>query len=150
MDINTRKATTEDFEALYLIGLETPEFIVSSGDVFMDKDEFMSSIQNTNGTFLVAELENTIIGFMYANRQDLERAQKTKWACLVYLVVKPEYRKIGIAQQLNNACIKELKNHGISHIYCWANCEGDDSIINFRKKNGFNVGHKYVWMDKEI
>ena len=95
MDINTRKATTEDFEALYLIGLETPEFIVSSGDVFMDKDEFMSSIQNTNGTFLVAELENTIIGFMYANRQDLERAQKTKWACLVYLVVKPEYRKIG-------------------------------------------------------
>jgi len=73
-----------------------------------------------------------------------------KWACLTYLVTKPEYRKIGIAQKLYDRCLKELKVLGITNLYVWANCESDRSIIYFMKKNGFSEGHKYVWMDKKI
>ena len=145
-----RKATAGDFEALYKIGLATPEFKVSASGEFMEQDEFLSALEDPLGTFILAESENEILGFIYANRQDPERAPKTKWACLVYLVVTPEYRGRGIAQALYDFCVQELKQCGITKLYGWANSEGDGSIIKFMKKNGFSEGHKYIWMDKEI
>ena len=116
----------------------------------MERDEFLSAIENSDGTFLVAEADEKIVGFMYANRGDVERGPQTKWACLVYLVVRPEYRKKGVAQELYDACVKELKNHGITNVYGWASSESDGSIMKFLKKQGFDEGHKYIWMDKEI
>lgn len=145
-----RRATVSDFETLYEIGLATPEFKVSSNGEFMERDEFRSAIENPNGMFLLSEDHGTTTGFIYANRKDIERGPKTKWACLVYLVVKPGYRKRGVAQELFNECTEELKSKGISKIYGWANSESDGSIIEFMKKNGFTEGHKYVWMDREI
>jgi len=63
--------------------------------------------------------------------------------------VKPEYRKKGVAQELYDACTKDLKDHGVTRIYGWANTESD-SIIQFMKKNGFAEGHRYIWMDGEL
>ena len=90
------------------------------------------------------------IGFIYANRQDLEQAHRVKWACIVYVVIKPEFRKMGIAQKLYDACVTELKNNGISNLYVWANSETDGGVVGFMNKNGFSAGHKYLWMDKKI
>ena len=148
--MNIRAATTEDFESLYELGLATSEFKVSSSGEFMEPDEFLSSIENPHGTFLLAGYNEEVIGFIYADRRDAERAPKTKWACLVYLVIKPEHRKKGVAQKLYDACGAELKRHGITRVYGWANAESDGSVIAFMKKNGFDEGHKYLWMDKEI
>ena len=145
-----RKAETADYGAIYNLGSHTPEFQVSSSGPFMEQDELLSAIENTKGVFLVAESDSTIIGFVYASGQDLERGPRTKWACLVYLVVAREFRKRGIAQKLYDACITELKHNGINHVYGWANLESDKSIINFMEKNGFSTGHHYVWMDKKI
>ena len=145
-----RKATEKDFKSLYKIGIETSEFRVSSSGEFMETDEFMFAIQNPRGTLLLAEVKEEIIGFIYADRHDPERPPKTKWVCLVYLVVKPEFRKKGIAQKLYDACVRNLKDNGATRIYGWANSEGDGSIIRFMEKNGFIGGHKYLWMDKEI
>lgn len=150
VDMLIRPATKEDFVSLYKLGLETPEFKVSEGSSFMDEDEFLSAIENPNGTFLMAEDGGAVAGFIYASRQDFERAPVTKWACLVYVVVSPNKRKHGIAQALYAACIQDLKTHGITKVYGWASVEGDGSIISFLKKNGFAEGHKYVWMDREI
>jgi GNAT superfamily N-acetyltransferase len=149
-DILVRRAESKDFDVLYALGCQTPEFQVSSSGGFMEPDEFMSAIENPNGLLLLAESDRVILGFIYANRNDPERSQKTKWACLVYFMVKPEFRKKGIAQRLYEECIKELKSLGISKVYTWANTESDGSIIQFMKKNGFNEGHKYVWMDRDI
>ncbi len=148
MDI--RQATAKDFESLYKLGLATPEFQVSGNSEFMENDEFLSAIQNPNGIFLLAEFDGGIAGFIYANMQDPERGPKTKWACLVYLVVEAGHRKDGIAQRLYAVCFEELKKSGVNRLYGWANAESDGSVINFLKKNGFNEGHKYVWMDKKI
>lgn len=148
--MSIRPATKEDFAPLYKLGLDMPEFKVSDGNAFMDEDEFLSAIENPNGTFLLAERDGDVAGFIYASRQDFERAPKTKWACLVYVVVSPEHRKKGVAQQLYAACIDDLKKHDVSKVYGWASTEGDGSIISFMKKNGFHEGHKYAWMDREI
>lgn len=116
----------------------------------MERDEFLSAIENPNGIFLLAENDEAITGFIYASRKDMEHVLKTRWACLVYLVVKPVYRKSGIAQKLYDECVRELKKNGVSKVYGWANSESDGSIVRFMKKNGFKEGQKYVWMDKKI
>ncbi|MBI4086089.1 MAG: GNAT family N-acetyltransferase [Candidatus Liptonbacteria bacterium] len=149
-DMVIRSATKSDFDALYKLGAETPEFRVSRSGAWMDPDEFMSAIENPSGTFLLAESEGGAAGFIYANRQDPERGPKTKAACLVYLVVRPEHRKQKIGQQLWDACLGDLKKHIVTYVYGWANAESDGSMVGFLKKNGFSEGHKYAWMDKEI
>jgi len=147
--MNIRKATAKDFESLYQIGLDTPELKVSSGEDFMAKDEFLQALESQDGTFLLAEDDDNPVGFIYAHRKDKPNMEK-KWACIVYLVIKPEYRKQGIAQKLYDACLEELKQFGINCVYTWASSESDGGIINFMKKNGFNEGHQYTWMDREI
>lgn len=148
--INPRPASLDDFVQLYSLGKKTLQLRVSVNEEFMDADEFKWSITNPHGAFLVAEENQKIIGFIYANAQDIERPFEHKYACLVYLVVQPEFRGKGIAQRLYSACEKRLKELGISHIYGWASLEGDGAIINFMKKQGFAAGHKYLWMDKKI
>ena len=150
MEVKIRRAEVEDFDALYELGCQTPEFKVSSSNEFMERDEFLAAIENSNGTLLLAEEDGEIVGFIYANRQDLEQAHRVKWACIVYVVIKPEFRKMGIAQKLYDACVTELKNNGISNLYAWANSETDGGVVGFMNKNGFSAGHKYLWMDKKI
>lgn len=145
-----RKAEKQDFDGLYTIGVATPEFIVSSSGEFMDREEFLSAILNPEGTFLLAEEGDKFAGFFYANRKDIERGPASTMACLVYLVVIPEYRNQGLAKQLFAAGIKDLKEHGTQSVYGWANAESDGAIIEFLKKQGFSEGHKYIWMDKDI
>lgn len=148
--MNLRPASLDDFVQLYSLGRKTPELRVSTNEEFMDADEFKWSITNPNGAFLVAEENQKIIAFIYANAQDIERPFEHKYACLVYLVTAPEFRGKGIAQKLYLACEKKLQELGINYIYGWANLEGDGTIINFMKKQGFAAGHKYLWMDKKI
>jgi len=59
-------AHAEDLKTLYELGLATPEFRVSSNGAFMEEDEFLSAIENPDGTFLLAETEGVVAGFLYA------------------------------------------------------------------------------------
>lgn len=114
----------------------------------MDPEEFKFNIRNKYGIFLVAEENNDILGFIYANAKDEERDYAMKWACLVYLTVKKEYRGKGIATKLYNECRKELKKRKIKFIYGWANPKS--GIVRFLEKKGFNKGHEYIWMDRKL
>lgn len=142
-------ATIDDFQELYTLGKNTPEFMVSATEDFMSEDEFRWSIQNPDGIFLVAKDEDKIIGFIYATTKDIERTRVDNYSCIVYIVIRPEFRGNGIATSLYNACVKKLKIMGITHLYCWASADGKE-VKDFMKKQGFNEGHTYVWMDKAL
>ena len=148
--MNIRPATTKDFETLYEIGKNTAEFRVSAREVFMDADEFAFGIEDPHSVFLVAEEDDKIIGFVYASELDHDKPLKKQTACLIYMTVLPEYRKQGIAQKLYAECEAILKKRGISGMYGWANTESDGAILQFMEKQGFSIGHKYVWVDKEL
>ncbi|MBI2146075.1 GNAT family N-acetyltransferase [Candidatus Woesearchaeota archaeon] len=148
MDI--RPASIEDFEELYSLGKDAPELRVSTVEEFMDTDEFKWSIRNPEGIFLLAEEQGRIVGFIYANAKDAERPFKHKYACLVYLIIAPAYRRQGLGQQLYLDCTKRLVQLGITHLYGWANVEGKGEMVSFLKKQGFQEGHQYKWMDKKI
>ena len=146
--MNICTASIEDFKELYDIGKSTPELRVSATEEFMDADEFRWSLTNPNGVFLVAEENNKKAGFIYANAKDIEKPFEHKYACLVYLVVIPEFRGCGAAQKLYAECERKLRELGITNIYSWVKPEGE--IMEFMKKRGFAEGHKYIWMDKKI
>jgi len=148
--MNIRKSTENDFDTLYALGLATPELRVSATEEFMDPDEFRYALTNPQGIFLVAEDGTDIQGFIYATTDDKEKPLLNKWACLVYLVVAPEARRKGVASALYTECVKKLKKQNITNLYGWANAESDNGIIDFMKKEGFNAGHLYRWMDKRI
>jgi GNAT superfamily N-acetyltransferase len=148
--MNIRSASIDDFTELYEIGKSAPELRVSATEEFMDADEFRWSITNQNGVFLVAEEQKRKIGFLYASAKDIEKPFEHKYACLVYLVIIPEFRRQGVAQKLYAEGEKRLRELGVTNIYGWASAEGNGEIIEFMKKQGFAQGHAYVWMDKKI
>jgi ribosomal protein S18 acetylase RimI-like enzyme len=148
MDVRT--AAPSDFEALYQIGLATPELRVSQTEQFMDPDEFAYAIVNPLAVFLVAQTESEITGFIYAHAKDANKPFQNRYACLVYLAVLPGFRRLGIARQLFVRCEERLRELGITHIYSWANSEGDLGIVHFMEQQQFLRGHQYVWMDKKL
>jgi len=150
LDLAIRKATKSDFPVLYKLGEETAEFRVSANEVFMDADEFSFGIVDPNSVFLVAETNNNIIGFIYASLLDHDKPLEKQSACLIYIMVLPEFRGQGIARQLYLKCESCLKELGAQGIYAWANTESDGAILKFMEKQGFAKGHKYIWMDKKL
>ncbi len=155
--MHIRSAIPDDFEELYAFGRSTPELRVSADQEFMSPEEFRWSLTNPHGVFLIAENEelsddneNRFLGFIYASTQDAEKPFPEKYACMIYLAVRPESRNQGIAALLYKECEKLLKSRGITHLYGWAHSEGKGEIIRFMKKHGFAEGHRYVWMDKKI
>lgn len=148
--MNIRLATLDDFEALYELGKNTPEFTVSKEDTFMDSEEFKYALTDPSCVFLLAEIENRPIGFIYANMIDYHKPLLVQDACLVYLTIIPEFRRAGLAKQLYDTCVDYLKKKGATGIYGWANTESDGAIINFLEREGFDKGHTYTWMDKKF
>ncbi len=158
-----RPALLDDFLPLYQLGKRTQELQVSATEAFMEEDEFRQALTAEDSIFLVAqedhgeqkeEQEKNIVGFIYANADDKDKPLRSKYACVVYLVVAPEQRRKGIANLLYRACELRCKELGITHLYAWAHLEREGEkkspIREFLKKQSFNEGHKYVWMDKKI
>lgn len=116
----------------------------------MDEEEFKRCITNPLWIFLLAEDSNKICGFIYANAKDMDKPFEEKYACLVYIVVLPDYRNQGVAQALYTHCVKDLKEKWITHMYCRANIEWQWEIVEFMKKQEFIEGHKYMRMDKRL
>lgn len=148
MQVTIKPAQQSDLEELYQLALATPELQVSVSHSFMERDELAAAIIYPQGVLLCARLGEKLVGFVYANVGDLEIPLAAHWACLVYLAVLPEYRKQGIANQLAEVCLAELKKRGITNVYGWARAGGE--IVKFLEKRGFTKGHEYVWMDKTI
>ena len=148
--MNIRYAKSKDAKVLYKLGIQTPELRVSATEVFMDKDEFQWSLSNPKGVFLIAERKSQIAGFIYANADDKEKPFNHRYACLVYLVVAPRFRKQGVASKLYAECTQELKRMGVTHIYSWAKTGRQSKIIGFLRKQGLVQGHSYIWMDKKL
>lgn len=142
-------AIPDEFEELYALGRATPEFQVSASEPFMDEDEFRVALTHPGSAFFVARDGGQLAGFAYATTNDVERSTRNKWACLVYLVVLPAWRRQGVARQLCDATMAELRRRGITHLYAWANAESP-AILAFMEQRGFALGHRCVWVDRRI
>lgn len=147
-NIKIRKASLKDLSKLYSLGLNTPEFKVSSIYPFMSRDEFKEAITSKSSIFLVAEKDNKILGFIHADMMDKDKPFKNRWACLVYIMTIQKARGQGIGKILYEKCKRILKKHNITHLYAWAHARG--KTLNFFKQQGFKIGHEFIWVDRRL
>lgn len=145
-----RPAASSDFEALYALAKDTPELKMSTMDDFMSPEEFKRCMRDPNGIFLIAEAHGICAGFIYISREEIERPHPEQWARLSYLAVDSAFRKRGIATLLYEEAEKRLRAQGIMNIYSWAHAGGDEAMLGFMKRHGFNEGNVYRYMDKKI
>lgn len=148
--ITVRPADSKDTKAIFALGHRTPEFQTSNQEPFMEVDELAWRISHDTSIFLLAEVKGDLVGFAYSETVNTDAPIRTKFACLVYIVVNPKFRKHGIAKQLLTASERELKKRGMKYIFVWANQEGDGAIETFLTKQGYVPGHVYRWMDKKL
>jgi ribosomal protein S18 acetylase RimI-like enzyme len=141
-----RKATEADCETLYEIGLKTPELKVSAEDVFMDKKEFFWEITREDGVCFVAEVNDSIAGFVLGSIST--DPSTTKGATIVYIAVLPEFQNNGIGKALLAACEDAFRTHGVVEVHSWANTHSP--VVGLFARHGYAKGHEYMWMDKKL
>ncbi len=146
MEARIRKADARDFPVLYEIGLATPEIQVTEGEAFMEQAEFLRIIQAESSILLVAVVNEVVAGFVYVRLDDIDALPG--WACLVYLVVRPEFRGQGVGTALYRAAEHLAQERGYSNFYAWARCGQDSPIRKLLMHQGYSEGHKYSWMGK--
>lgn len=169
-NITIRMATVEDAEKLlhiyapYVEGTAiTFEYEVPSVQEFADR------IRNTlkRYPYLVAELENEIVGYAYAGSFH-ERAAYD-WSVETSIYVKTDMKKMGIGKKLYEVLEKILKEQNILNLNaCIAYPSIEDEYltknsVKFHEHLGYRVvgefqksGYKFnrwynmVWMEKHI
>lgn len=114
----------------------------------MTLEEMQEAISQTGGMLFLAELDGSLVGFIFALVGDFDRLPNATQACLVYLAVAPECRRQGIAQKLYDQLREELKERGVSYVYAWA-CP-TSGVVDFMKRQGWNPGRTCLWLDKRI
>lgn len=145
-----RPARPIDFDELYALGKSFPELRTSAQFEFMEPDEFLTAMTTPSGVFLCGEDDGRLVGFVYANTNDIEkRNAENTIACLVYIAVLPEFRRRGLGRDLHAACLARLKELNVKYLYVWANVESP-SITAFMQGQGFVPGSTYLWMDREL
>ena len=137
-----RKAEPKDFRAIQKIQLEGGDALLTCGEVIDIADMELQSKSDT-GLFGVAEVNGEVIGFIYGEKMD------GRWAIGHYFAVKKDFRGTDVYQKLGEWFINQARSMDAKFICLYAE-SGNDKLINFYKRFGFNAGGTYVEMIKEI
>lgn len=116
------KMTLSDFNTL-------SDILISDFDDFWNENILKSELQNPFSTYIMAKLENKIVGFagMIDTIDQME---------ITNIVVKKDYRKNGIGNILLNKLISLAKENKKTEIILEVN-ENNISAIKLYEKNGF-------------
>lgn len=143
-----RQAIQDDIDDLYAFGLTIPEINISSQVEFMSKEELRNTLSNSDAVTFLASKNDKIIGFCLAQIGEPDHYVDPSFACLMYIAIANEWKRIGLATLLYKNVFNELKRKGITYIYAWA-CP-TSGAIDFLIKQGMISGRTCVWMDMKI
>lgn len=161
--LTIRMASISD--AKYLLAIYAPyveETSVSFEYEVPSLKEFKSRISNTlkKYPYLVAILDNQIVGYAYAS--DFHHRAAYQWSVETSIYVSQNFRRNKIGEKLYESLENILLKQKINNVYACIGCPNEESI-NFHAKHGFqNVAHfnkcgyklaewhDVVWMEKHI
>lgn len=163
MKVTTRFAQLGDAKAL----VDIYKYYVDETNITFEYDvptvkEFEQRIKDISAKYpyLVAEYNDKIVGYAYANT--FKGRSAYDWTVESSIYVDSEVRKLGVGQILHNALEKCLKEQGIVTIEACITFPNEASE-QFHKKNGykkvahfnkvgykFNKWHDVVWYEKVI
>jgi ribosomal protein S18 acetylase RimI-like enzyme len=145
--LKIREAKKADINSIYLLGKEIPELDFSKDYPFHSKVELNEYIESKkDNILLVAEIDNKIIGFLYA--KIIER-HEGGWCVLDNLAVKSELRKNGIGKALLNDLYSKMKKMKINYAQILVDIN-HKKARSFWKKMGYTETRTFIWAEREI
>lgn len=157
MDINTREANMQDYQALCSIFEEGDEYHRQAlPHIFMKPDgsvrtkEFISSIiTNENEVLFVAESNQTIIGVVHIGIRKapyIDIMVPRSYAVIDNIVVLDVHRGKGVGKMLMKKVHEWISSKEIKHIelHVW---EFNQSAIKFYEKLGYTTASRKMWRE---
>jgi ribosomal protein S18 acetylase RimI-like enzyme len=145
LDIDVREMEVDDIPALFHLG-ERVFTAEKTPTLYRTWDEFevVSMFTSDQEYCLVAELEGQIIGFILGN-VIAKRKSAWKYGYLVWLVVSPEYQRLGVASKLFNRFADKMIEDGVRMFIVDTEADNLEALYFFRAK-GFNSPQQHIYM----
>ncbi|MGD0855385.1 MAG: GNAT family N-acetyltransferase [Dehalococcoidia bacterium] len=145
LDIEIREMEVDDIPAVFHLG-ERVFTAEKTPTLYRTWDEFevVSMFTSDQEYCLVAELEGKIIGFILGN-VIAKRKSAWKYGYLVWLVVSPEYQRLGVASKLFNRFADKMIEDGVRMFIVDTEADNLEALHFFRDK-GFNSPQQHIYM----
>lgn len=145
LDIEIREMEVDDIPAVFHLG-ERVFTAEKTPTLYRTWDEFevVSMFTSDQEYCLVAELEGQIIGFILGN-VIAKRKSAWKYGYLVWLVVSPEFQRVGVASKLFNRFADKMIEDGVRMFIVDTEADNLEALHFFRAK-GFNSPQQHIYM----
>ena len=138
--MNIRKMVINDYEAVYALWLSCAGMGLNNLD---DSGEGIEKFLERNpDTCFVAEHDGQIVGVIIVGNDG-------RRGYIYHTAVNPQYRKRGVARQLVEASVQELKRCGINKVALVVFDRNEEGNA-FWEKLGFTVRDDLVYRNKSI
>ena len=142
-----RKAKLNDFQGVHKLIMQVHKLHVSKrDDIYRDVDpmnfeEFKTELSNSNNIYLIAELENKIVGICFSQIKEILNNKIMKNRKILHIediCVDENYQKKGIGKKLYNQIVELAKEKNIDNIelMVWG---FNENAIKFYKNLGMNI-----------
>lgn len=142
-NIVIQNITKEDVPEIVALGLSTKELQLQNDGFYYYSEEMVESfITSPNDIYLVAKIDGQIAGYRLATFNPY-----LKEAYLIDMVVKPEYRGLGVASRLYDKTFEILNKKGCTWAWVLAR-EDNPRIMAILEKKGFTKGVNFTFFYK--
>lgn len=142
-----RKAKLNDFQGVHKLIMQVHKLRVSKrNDIYRDVDpmnfeEFKTELLNSNNIYLIAELENKIVGICFSQMKEILNNKIMKNRKILHIediCVDENYQKKGIGKKLYNQIVELAKEKNIDNIelMVWG---FNENAIKFYENLGMSI-----------
>lgn len=142
-----RKAKISDFQGIHNLIMQVHKLHVNErNDIYkdvdpMDFEEFRTELSNSNNIYLIAELENEIVGICFSQIKEISNNKIMKNRKILHIeniCVDENHQKKGIGKKLYKQIVQLAKEKNIDNIelMVWG---FNENAINFYKNLGMNI-----------
>lgn len=154
MEISIRKATIDDFNSIQRLNLQIEEAELPFDSNLLEDcmlkekgiQDLKKSIRNRNNTYLVAIIDNEVVGFIDGKILNAWY-YKEKVGYLSHLCVDKKYRRCGIGTKLLDQFTEEMKLQGAKYIKLNAFPKNTAAVSFYRKYDFLEYS---VYYQKEL
>lgn len=142
-----RKAKISDFQGIHNLIMQVHKLHVNErNDIYKDVDpmnfeEFRTELSNSNTIYLIAELENEIVGICFSQIKEISNNKIMKNRRILHIeniCVDEDHQKKGIGKKLYNQIVELAKEKNIDNIelMVWG---FNENAIKFYENLGMNI-----------
>ena len=142
-----RKDEISDFQGVHKLIMQVHKLHVNErNDIYkdvdpMDFEEFRTELSNSNNIYLIAELENEIVGICFSQIKEISNNKIMKNRKILHIeniCVDENHQKKGIGKKLYKQIVQLAKEKNIDNIelMVWG---FNENAIKFYKNLGMNI-----------